>query len=81
MNEQKKAIDMTKEELKQWLKTLSASDTVNAPVFDTDPYLKHAITPKDSSCVQFDAVVVDSSPQRSMRYAPGKRCICRRSNA
>lgn len=55
MDEQKKAIDMTKEELKQWLKTLSASDTGDVPVFDIDPYLNHAITPKDLSCVQFNA--------------------------
>lgn len=46
---------MTKEELRQWLKSLSASDTGNVPVFDIDPYLKHTITPKDLSYVQFNA--------------------------
>lgn len=55
MDKQKKAIDMTKEELRQWLKSLSASDTGNAPIFDIDPYLKHTITPKDSLYVQFNA--------------------------
>ena len=55
MSEQKKAIDMTKEELKQWLNTLSASDTDSMPNFDIDPYLKYAVTPKDLPYVQFNA--------------------------
>ncbi|MBQ8622814.1 MAG: hypothetical protein IJ424_00315 [Oscillospiraceae bacterium] len=43
MNEQKKAIDMTREELKELLNSLSASEDNSSCVqfSDSDPYLKH----------------------------------------
>ena len=43
MSEQKKAIDMTPEELKQWLGSLTAPEDDEAPYFfsEPDPYLKH----------------------------------------
>ena len=43
MSEQKKAIDMTPEELKQWLRSLTAPEDDEAPYcFSTsDPYLIH----------------------------------------
>ena len=41
MNEQKKAIDMTPEELEQWLDTLETEDTVPEYYFSNpDPYAK-----------------------------------------
>ena len=43
MSEQKKAIDMTPEELKQWLRSLTAPEDDEAPCCFSapDPYLKH----------------------------------------
>ena len=43
MSEQKKAIDMTPEELKQWLRSLTAPEDDEAPYCfsASDPYLKH----------------------------------------
>ena len=43
MSEQKKAIDMTPEELKQWLRSLTATDDDEAPYCfsASDPYWKH----------------------------------------
>lgn len=44
MSEQKKAIDMTPEELKQWLSSLTVPDDDEIPCYyfsASDPYLKH----------------------------------------
>ena len=44
MSEQKKAIDMTPEELKQWLSALTAPEDDEIPCYyfsESDPYLKH----------------------------------------
>ena len=44
MSEQKKAIDMTPEELKQWLSSLTAPEDDEIPCYyfsASDPYLKH----------------------------------------
>ena len=44
MSDQKKAIDMTPEELKQWLRSLTAPEDDEAPYCcfsESDPYLKH----------------------------------------
>ena len=44
MSEQKKAIDMTPEELKQWLGSLTVSEDNDIPCYyfsASDPYLKH----------------------------------------
>lgn len=53
MNEQKKAIDMTPEELEQWLDTLEYTQTVPEYYFSApDPYFKWEHTKKTlrSSC-------------------------------
>ena len=45
MSEQKKAIDMTPEELKQWLSSLTVPEDDEIPCYcfsASDPYLKHA---------------------------------------
>ena len=41
MSEQKKAIDMTPDELKQWLKSLTVPEDDSPCVCFIDPYLKH----------------------------------------
>ena len=44
MSEQKKAIDMTPEELKQWLSSLTVPEDEEMPCYyfsASDPYLKH----------------------------------------
>ena len=44
MSEQKKAIDMTQEELKQWLSALTVPEDDEIPCYyfsSSDPYLKH----------------------------------------
>ena len=44
MSEQKKAIDMTPEELKQWLSSLTVPEDDDIPCYyfsASDPYLKH----------------------------------------
>ena len=44
MSEQKKAIDMTPEELKQWLRSLTVPEDDEMPCYyfsASDPYLKH----------------------------------------
>ena len=42
MSEQKKAIDMTPEELKQWLRSLTIPEYDELPCYSaSDPYLKH----------------------------------------
>ena len=44
MSEQKKAIDMTPEELKQWLSSLTVPEDDEIPCYyfsASDPYLKH----------------------------------------
>ena len=41
MSEQKKAIDMTPDELKQWLKSLTVPEDDSSCVYFIDPYLKH----------------------------------------
>ena len=42
MSEQKKAIDMTPEELKQWLRSLTIPEDDELPCYyASDPYLKH----------------------------------------
>ena len=44
MSEQKKAIDMTPEELKQWLRSLTVPEDDEIPCYyfsASDPYLKH----------------------------------------
>ena len=40
MNEPKKAIDMTQEELEQWLDTLETDNTAAPAAVEPDPYLK-----------------------------------------
>ena len=50
MSEQKKAIDMTPEELKQWLSSLTAPEDDEMPCYyfsASDPYLKHEAIPTD----------------------------------
>ena len=50
MSEQKKAIDMTPEELKQWLSsvTVPKDDDISCYYFSaSDPYLKHEPIPAD----------------------------------
>lgn len=50
MSEQKKAIDMTLEELKQWLGSLTVPEDVEIPCYyfaASDPYLKHEPIPTD----------------------------------
>lgn len=51
MNEQKKAIDMTPEELNEWLKSLQSSeDETSCPHFaDADPYFKLERTPDEQN--------------------------------
>ena len=41
MSEQKKAIDMTPEELKQWLSSLTVPEDAPSCICFIDPYLKH----------------------------------------
>ena len=41
MNEQKKAIDMTPDELKQWLKSLPVPEDDSPCICFADPYLKY----------------------------------------
>ena len=57
MSEQKKAIDMTPEELKQWLHSLTAPEDDEAPycVSASDPYLKHE-------------PILEDQPRRSIRF-------------
>ena len=48
MSEQKKAIDMTPEELKQWLSSLTVPEDDEIPCYyfsASDPYLKHEPIP------------------------------------
>ena len=49
MSEQKKAIDMTPEELKEWLASLPApkDDLPRLPFSDLDPYFKMEHTPRE----------------------------------
>ena len=50
MSEQKKVIDMTPEELKQWLSSLTVSEDNDIPCYyfsNHDPYLKHEPIPAD----------------------------------
>ena len=50
MSEQKKAIDMTPEELKQWLSSLTVSEDNDISCYyfsASDPYLKHEPIPAD----------------------------------
>ena len=41
MSEQKKAIDMTPDELKQWFKSLTVPEDDSPCIYFIDPYLKH----------------------------------------
>lgn len=41
MSEQKKAIDMTPDELKQWFKSLTVPEVDSPCIYFIDPYLKH----------------------------------------
>ena len=41
MSEQKKVIDMTPDELKQWLKSLTVPEDYSSCICWSDPYLKH----------------------------------------
>lgn len=41
MSEQKKTIDMTPDELKQWLKSLTVPEDDSSCICFSDPYLKH----------------------------------------
>ena len=59
MSEQKKAIDMTPEELKQWLSSLTAPEDDEIPRYyfsASDPYLKHEPIQEDqpSRNIRFD---------------------------
>ena len=50
MSEQKKAIDMTPEELKQWLSSLTVPEDDEIPCYyfsASDPYLKHESLSED----------------------------------
>ena len=51
MSEQKKAIEMTPEELNEWLASLPApkNDTPCLPFSDPDPYLKMEHTPREQA--------------------------------
>ena len=58
MSEQKKAIDMTPEELKQWLSSLTVPEDDEIPCYyfsASDPYLKHESLSEDQ-------------PRRSIRF-------------
>ena len=58
MIEQKKAIDMTPEELKQWLNSLTRPEDDDIPCYyfsASDPYLKHEPLP-------------ENQPRRSIRF-------------
>ena len=58
MSEQKKAIDMTPEELKQWLSSLTVPEDDEIPCYyfsASDPYLKH------------EPILVDH-PRRNIRF-------------
>ena len=58
MSEQKKAIDMTPEELKQWLRSLTAPEDDEAPCYyfsASAPYLKHE--PLEPSRVERDILL------------------------
>ena len=58
MSEQKKAIDMTPEELKQWLKSLTVPEDDDVPCYyfsNPDPYLKCEPLP-------------DGKPRRNIRF-------------
>ena len=51
MSEQKKAIDMTPEELKQWLSSLTVPEDDEIPCYyfsNPDPYWKHEPMPADA---------------------------------
>ena len=51
MSEQKKAIDMTPEELKEWLSSLTVPEDDEIPCCyfsNSDPYWKHEPTPADA---------------------------------
>ena len=56
MSEQKKAIDMTPEELKQWLNCLTVPENNSSYVCFIDPYLKHELLSPDREVrnVSFD---------------------------
>ena len=59
MSEQKKAIDMTQEELKQWLSALTVPEDDEIPCYyfsASDPYLKHEPIPENHPCrnIRFD---------------------------
>ncbi len=58
MSEQKKAIDMTPEELKQWLNSLTVPEDDEIPCYyfsASDPYLKHE-------------PILEDQPRRSIRF-------------
>ena len=58
MSEQKKAIDMTPEELKQWLSSLTAPEDDEIPCYyfsASDPYLKHE-------------PMLENQPRRNIRF-------------
>ena len=59
MSEQKKAIDMTPEELKQWLSSLTVPEDDEIPCYyfsASDPYLKHEPILENHPCrnIRFD---------------------------
>ncbi len=66
MTEQKKAIDMTPEELQQWLASLPAPDDDDVPCYyfsDPDPYLKCETLP-------------DGQPRRNIHFDKnGNICV------
>ena len=58
MSERKKAIDMTPEELKQWLSSLTVPEDDEMPFYyfsASDPYLKHEpMSENQPRCIRFD---------------------------
>ena len=80
MSEQKKAIDMTPEELKQWLSSMTVPEDDEIPCYyfsASDPYLKHEPMSEDQPHrnIRFDenaAVIIkeDKNPRGTRIFGP-----------
>ena len=71
MSEQKKAIDMTLEELKQWLGSLTVSEDNDIPCYyfsASDPYLKHESIQEDQ-------------PRRNIRFDKNGKIVTKNISA
>ena len=64
MNEPKKAIDMTPEELEQWLDTLETDETTETEPHTIDPYLKREPLSDEQ---RQSAVVIDENGIRRVK--------------